>query len=139
MLDAVLAAAHGEHVRHVSGGRAIGVARGTIRPGFPVRVIITRDLVLQPYRDWGGNMQKLRLGLIEDDKPARLAIELPAALQCELVAHGEAFVRETGQGPAQPAKLVAPMLARFMAADRAFAKARRQGAPRPPKQLPDCA
>ena len=23
----------------------------TIRPGFPVRVIVTRDLVLEPYRD----------------------------------------------------------------------------------------
>ena len=23
----------------------------TIRPGFPVRVIVTRDLVLQPYRE----------------------------------------------------------------------------------------
>ena len=35
------------------------------------------------------------------------------------------LARETGQGPIEPAKLIAPMLARFMATDRAFAKATR--------------
>lgn len=29
----------------------------TIRPGFPVRVIVTRDLVLEPYRGWHGQAQ----------------------------------------------------------------------------------
>ena len=76
-------------------------------------------------------MQKLRLGPIEDDKPVKRVIELPAALHRELVAYAEVLGRETGQGPMQPAKLVAPMIARFMAADRAFAKARRRGAPEP--------
>jgi hypothetical protein len=35
------------------------------------------------------------------------------------------LARETGQGVVEPAKLVGPMLARFMATDRAFAKLRR--------------
>jgi hypothetical protein len=34
--------------------------------------------------------------------------------------------RETGQGVVEPAKLVGPMLARFMATDRAFSKLRRR-------------
>jgi hypothetical protein len=37
----------------------------------------------------------------------------------------EALSRETGQSFADPAKLVGPMLARFMATDRAFIQARR--------------
>lgn len=71
-------------------------------------------------------MSKLKLGLIADDKPVRLAIELPAGTHRDLVAYAEALGRESGQ-PVEPAKLVAPMLARFMATDRGFAKVRRSG------------
>jgi len=39
------------------------------------------------------------------------------------------LARETGQSISDPAKLVAPMLARFMATDQAFAKTRRKGQP----------
>jgi len=70
-------------------------------------------------------MAKLKLGAIEDDKPVRLAIDLPAALHRDLVAYGQVLARETGQDALEPAKLVAPMLERFMATDRAFAKLRR--------------
>jgi len=70
-------------------------------------------------------LAKLKLGAIADDKPVKLTVELPAALHRDLVAYGQALARETGQGAVEPAKLVAPMLARFMAADRAFAKLRR--------------
>jgi hypothetical protein len=70
-------------------------------------------------------MAKLKLGPIQDDKPVRLTIELPGALHRNLVAYAELLARETGQPTIEPAKLVAPMLARFMATDRAFAKARR--------------
>ncbi len=69
-------------------------------------------------------MATLKLGAIEDDKPIKLTIELPAALHRDLVAYGQALARETGQGAVEP-KLVGPMLARFMATDRAFAKLRR--------------
>lgn len=70
-------------------------------------------------------MAKLKLGTILDDKPVRLTIDLPAAIHRDLVAYAEALGRETDQAQIEPAKLIAPMLARFMAADRAFAKFRR--------------
>ena len=70
-------------------------------------------------------MAKLKLGTIPDDKPVKLTVELPAAIHRDLVAYGNALGRETGQGAVEPAKLIGPMLARFMATDRAFAKLRR--------------
>jgi Uncharacterized conserved small protein len=71
-------------------------------------------------------MAKLKLGAIADDKPVKLTVELPASIHGDLVAYAKALARETGQPIADPSKLVAPMLARFMATDRAFAKARRK-------------
>ncbi|MHB8887092.1 MAG: DUF2274 domain-containing protein [Methylovirgula sp.] len=68
-------------------------------------------------------MTKLKLGAIADDKPVKLTIELPAALHRDLVAYAEILSRETGQ-KVEPSKMIAPMLARFIAGDRAFAKAR---------------
>jgi len=73
-------------------------------------------------------MAKLKLGTIPDDKPVKLTVELPAAIHRDLVAYGNALGRETGQGAVEPAKLIGPMLARFMATDRAFAKLRRTDA-----------
>jgi hypothetical protein len=70
-------------------------------------------------------MPKLKLGTILDDKPVRLTVELPAALHRDLVAYAEALGRETSQAGVEPAKLIGPMLARFMETDRAFAKLRR--------------
>ena len=70
---------------------------------------------------------KLKLGAIGDDKPVKLTVELPAALHRDLVAYAQALERETVQGAIEPAKLIAPMLARFMTTDRAFSKARRAG------------
>ena len=69
--------------------------------------------------------KKLKLGRIPDDKPVRLTIELPAAIYRDLVTYAQALGRESGQGTVEPAKLIGPMLARFMATDRAFAKLRR--------------
>lgn len=69
-------------------------------------------------------MAKLRLGAILDEKPVKLTVDLPAAIHRNLLAYAEVLGRETGQA-IDPAKLVAPMLDRFMSADRAFAKARR--------------
>ena len=70
-------------------------------------------------------MAKLKLGRDPRRKPVRLTVELPAALHRDLVAYAEVLARETTQRPIEPAKLIAPMLARFIATDRAFAKARR--------------
>ena len=70
-------------------------------------------------------MAKLKLGAIPDDKSVKLTVELPGALHRDLLAYAEVLARETGQRVAEPTKLIAPMLARFMATDRAFAKIRR--------------
>lgn len=73
-------------------------------------------------------MSKLKLARIEDDKPVKLAIELPGAVHRNLVAYSEAIGRESGQPAPDPAKIVAPMIERFMATDRAFARARKNRA-----------
>jgi hypothetical protein len=73
-------------------------------------------------------LAKLKLDAIADDRPVKLTVELPAAVHRDLVAYSQVLVRETGQGTIEPAKLIAPMLARFMATDRAFAKLRRGNA-----------
>ncbi|MCW8060792.1 DUF2274 domain-containing protein [Agrobacterium tumefaciens] len=70
-------------------------------------------------------MAKLKLGPIADDKPVKVTVELPAMLHRDLVAYAELLGRETGQPVLEPAKLIAPMIERFMATDRGFAKARR--------------
>ena len=70
-------------------------------------------------------MSKLKLGRIGDDKPVKLTIELPAAVHRNLVAYAEAIGRESGQAAPDPAKIVAPMIERFMATDRVFARARK--------------
>jgi hypothetical protein len=69
-------------------------------------------------------MAKLKIGALPDDKPVKVTVELPASVHRDLVAYAEILARESGQ-PNQPAKLIAPMLARFMATDRGFAKSRR--------------
>ncbi|GGF35840.1 hypothetical protein GCM10011611_47720 [Aliidongia dinghuensis] len=70
-------------------------------------------------------MSKLKLGPIEDDKPVKLTVEVSGSLHRDLLAYGEALGRETGQPPVEPARLIVPMISRFMATDRGFSKARR--------------
>ena len=71
-------------------------------------------------------MAKLKLGAIADDRPVKLTVEFPAPVHRDLLAYAEVLARETGRPIPDPLKLVAPMLARFMATDRAFAKTRRR-------------
>lgn len=74
-------------------------------------------------------MSTLKLTSILDDKPVKLTVELPATVHRDLVAYAEILGRESGQTITEPAKLIAPMLIRFMATDRAFAKTRRVNQP----------
>ncbi|MGY8681548.1 DUF2274 domain-containing protein [Bradyrhizobium sp. UFLA05-153] len=71
-------------------------------------------------------MTRLKIGAIADDKPVRIAIDLPGAVHRDLILYAEILSRETGQKISDPNKLAAPMVARFMATDRAFAKARKR-------------
>ncbi|CAN5500690.1 DUF2274 domain-containing protein [soil metagenome] len=70
-------------------------------------------------------MSKLKLGPLEDETPVKLALELPAAIHRDLVAYAQAHAAQEGSKAAEPARLVAPMLARFMATDRAFIRGRK--------------
>lgn len=70
-------------------------------------------------------MTKLKLAAIPDDKPVKLTVELPADVHRDLIAYGEVMARESGQLAPEPAKLIVPMLQRFMATDRAFVRLRK--------------
>ncbi|MCA6102125.1 MULTISPECIES: DUF2274 domain-containing protein [Bradyrhizobium] len=69
-------------------------------------------------------MARLKISALPDEKPVKLITELPASVHRNLTAYAEALARQSGQ-PVDPVKLIAPMLARFMATDREFAKLRR--------------
>jgi hypothetical protein len=71
-------------------------------------------------------MAKLKLGALPDDKPVKVTVELPALLHRDLSLYADVLARETGQPVSDPVKLIAPMLERFIATDRGFAKARRE-------------
>jgi hypothetical protein len=70
-------------------------------------------------------MTKLKLGPIADDKPVKVTVELPATLHRDLAAYAEALGRESGQQVADPVRLIVPMLQRFIATDRGFARSRK--------------
>lgn len=71
-------------------------------------------------------MTKLKLGPLMEDKPVKVTVELPAAVYRDLEAYAGILARTEGGGAKiQPDRLIAPMLARFMATDRGFAKLRR--------------
>lgn len=70
-------------------------------------------------------MTKLKLGPIADDKPVKVTLELPAGLHRDLTAYADILAREAGQSPTDPVRLIVPMLERFIATDRGFAKARK--------------
>lgn len=73
-------------------------------------------------------MVKLKLGPILEDKPVRMTIELPGTLHRDLVAYAEILSQESGQSQTEPSRLVVPMIQRFIATDREFARARRSKA-----------
>ena len=70
-------------------------------------------------------MTKLKLGPLPDDKPVKVTLELPATLNRDLIDYADVLARETGKPVADPLKLIVPMLERFIATDRGFAKARK--------------
>ncbi|MBR1297387.1 DUF2274 domain-containing protein [Bradyrhizobium sp. AUGA SZCCT0042] len=70
-------------------------------------------------------MMKLKIGTLSDERPVKVGVELPASVYRDLLAYAKAVASESGQPISDPCKLIAPMLARFMATDRGFAKLRR--------------
>jgi len=72
-------------------------------------------------------LAKLKLSPIADDKSVKVAVELPASLHRDLIAYAEILGRESGQPQTDPVRLIVPMLERFIATDRGFAKAKQAG------------
>ncbi|HWU73505.1 MAG TPA: DUF2274 domain-containing protein [Sphingomonas sp.] len=73
-------------------------------------------------------MAGLKLTGMIEDKPVRIALELPGSIHRDLVRYAAALSEQSGQPPLAPEKLIGPMIERFMATDREFAKARRRPA-----------
>ena len=71
-------------------------------------------------------MTKLKLGPIVEDKPVRAVVELPATLARDLELYAHALADEAGGAASDFRRLIVPMLQRFIATDRGFAKVRRQ-------------
>ncbi|MBZ9719217.1 DUF2274 domain-containing protein [Mesorhizobium sp. AD1-1] len=71
-------------------------------------------------------MAKLKLGPIADDKPVKVTVELPAPLHRDLSRYAEILGRDAGQPSTDPLRLIVPMLERFIATDRGFARAKRE-------------
>ncbi|WP_395494613.1 DUF2274 domain-containing protein [Acetobacter sp. KSO5] len=70
---------------------------------------------------------ELKIRNIPDEKPVKLTVEVPASVFRDLEAYAQAIARANSEdGPVDPAKLIVPMIRRFMASDRGFAKNRRQ-------------
>lgn len=70
-------------------------------------------------------MSKLRLGPIAEDKPVKLTIEMPGALHRTLGDYARVHAAENQLDEPLPVeRLIAPMLERFIAGDRGFARAR---------------
>src|SRR3546814_10374513 len=75
----------------------------------------------------GTVMSKLKLGPIDDDKPVKLTLELPASVHRDLIAYARVHAAQTALSqplPVQP--LIAPMLDRFMATGPGFCRNRSQ-------------
>ena len=70
-------------------------------------------------------MTRLKLSAITDVKPVKLPIEISARLHSDLVAYGVVLNGGNERDAPPPEQLIAPMLERFVATDRDFAKARR--------------
>ena len=70
-------------------------------------------------------MTRLKLADLADEKPVRLTLELSARLHRDLVAYALAVNGGDAKSAPTAERLIPPMLERFIATDRAFAKARK--------------
>jgi hypothetical protein len=70
-------------------------------------------------------MAKLRIAGLTEEKPVKVTLELPASVHRDLVAYAEILGQQNAHPISDPTKLIAPMVARFMATDRAFVRSRK--------------
>ena len=69
-------------------------------------------------------MTRLTLADLADEKPVRLTVELSARLHRELLAYAIAINVGEAKGAPTPERLIPPMIERFIANDRSYAKIR---------------
>ncbi|MBN8483860.1 MAG: DUF2274 domain-containing protein [Sphingomonadales bacterium] len=74
-------------------------------------------------------MTRLKLADLADEKPVRLTVEVSARLHRELVSYAAALNGGDAKGAPAPERLIGPMIERFIATDRSFAKTRRSAQP----------
>jgi hypothetical protein len=70
-------------------------------------------------------MTRLKLADLADEKPVRITVELSARLHRDLVAYALAVNGGVSQNAPTIERIVPPMLERFVASDREFAKMRK--------------
>lgn len=70
-------------------------------------------------------MTRLKLEDLADEKPVRLTVEVSARLHRELLAYATALNGGDMKGAPAPERLIPPMIERFIANDRSYAKTRR--------------
>jgi len=73
-------------------------------------------------------MTRLKLSDLNNDAPVKLTVELPARLHRRLAEYATALNGGVSEGAPQPSALIAPIVERFIAADREFARQRRSAA-----------
>jgi hypothetical protein len=74
-------------------------------------------------------MTRLKLADLADEKPVRLTIEVTARLHRDLLAYATVLNGGDTKGAPTPERLIPPMIERFIATDRSFAKTRRTSQP----------
>jgi hypothetical protein len=74
-------------------------------------------------------MTRLKLEDLADEKPVRLTVEVSARLHRELLAYATALNGSDAKGAPTPERLIPPMIERFIATDRSYAKSRRTTQP----------
>jgi hypothetical protein len=73
-------------------------------------------------------MTKLKIESVLDEKPVKFTLVLPADFDRDLRAYAQLLKVESGRSVSDPARLIAPMLKRFIATDRDFRRFPRQSA-----------
>jgi hypothetical protein len=71
----------------------------------------------------------LKLADLVDEKPIKLTIELSSRLHRELLDYGAAINGGEASGAPMPERLIPPMIERFIATDRSYARGRRAAQP----------
>ncbi|HQV03508.1 MULTISPECIES: DUF2274 domain-containing protein [unclassified Novosphingobium] len=74
-------------------------------------------------------MTRLKLADLADEKPVRLTVEVSVRLHRELLEYGAVLNGGDAKGAPTPERLIPPMIERFIATDRSFAKTRRSAQP----------